>query len=183
MFNTYHSWPFASEKISFSRNDIHIWCAALDSSSFSMHKFEKMLSTEERTKADRFHLARDRKSFIVGRGVLRNIIGNDYLDTDPEQLKFYHGLRGKAYLAEGIGDGKPQFNKADSRGLALYAFSMEHDVGIDIEYMRDMADAQQIVDGSFSEAEKEAFGALLERQKQEAFFNCWTRKEAYIKAI
>jgi 4'-phosphopantetheinyl transferase len=76
-----------------------------------------------------------------------------------------------------------EFNQADSRELALYAFTNGLDVGVDIEYMRPIPDAQQIVDGSFSKQEKADFNALSDRKKQEAFFNCWTRKEAYIKAI
>jgi 4'-phosphopantetheinyl transferase len=55
-------------------------------------------------------------------------------------------------------------------------------VGIDLEHVRPMPDAEHLVTRFFSAREQRIFQALPETQKQEAFFNCWTRKEAFLKA-
>lgn len=177
-----HSWLSPPDKLTLSDNDVHVWRAALDQPNPWEQQLAQTLSEDEFMKAKRFCFDRDRRHFIVGRGVLRTIIGL-YLNMEPSRLQFCHGSRGKPYLAESFGDHPLRFNQSDSRGLALYVFTRRREVGVDIEYMRIVSDAKQIVAGSFSSRENAAFQALPERQKQAAFFNCWTRKEAYIKAI
>jgi 4'-phosphopantetheinyl transferase len=176
------AWLPPADIPALSKNDVHIWIAGLDYAANSMQEFRVLLSDDERRNAERFHFARDRKRFIVGRGLLRTIIGKFYLGIEPNLLEFCSGSRGKPYLASKM-DGGLRFNQADSQELALYAFTRDHEIGVDIEYMRHLDDAPQVVDGSFSKAERAAFNALLDREKEDAFFNCWTRKEAFIKAI
>lgn len=183
MSTSVHSWLSPPDKLILSKNDVHVWRAALDNPSLPVQEFFQVLSDDERRKAERFCFDRDKKRFIVGRGVLRTIIGKYYLSIESSRLEFAYGSLGKPFLAKNFGDDRLRFNQADSHELALYAFTKDCEVGIDVEYMRYIPDAQQIIDSSCSEYEKGAFNELPEREKQEAFFNCWTRKEAYIKAI
>jgi 4'-phosphopantetheinyl transferase len=114
--------------------------------------------------------------------MLRLIIG-DYVDMAPSRLEFYAGHRGKPYLMNSFGNDPLQFNLAHSKEIALYAFTCNREIGIDLEYVRDMPDAEKIAQTTFSPLENETLQSLPEYQRQEAFFNCWVRKEAYIKAI
>ena len=139
------------------------------------------LSADERVRAERFYFERDRKRFIVGRGLLRTILGR-YLDIKPSRLQFCYQSHGKPVLAE-FGAGKLHFNLSHSQGLALYAVTREQEIGIDIEHVRHIPEADEIVKRFFSARENAVFKALPANQKPQAFFNCWTRKEAYLKAI
>ena len=177
------SWLPPLGKLSLSDNDVHVWIAAVDTSSNCVREFMKLLSGDETRRAESYYFERDRRRFVIGRGLLRRILGRYYLDIEPRRLEFRKGPRGKPYLAESFDNSKIRFNLTASQGLAVFAFAKDHEVGIDVEYMRYMADAQQIVEGSFSKAEAAAFNELLDQEKQEAFFSCWTRKEAFVKAI
>ena len=128
------------------------------------------------------HFDRDRRRFIVRRGSLRLIISN-YIHREPRRLQFYPGHRGKPYLMTSFDKVPLRFNLAHSKEIALYAFTRRQEIGIDVEYVRDMPDAEEIALTTFSSLENKMLQKLPEYQRQEAFFNCWVRKEAYIKAI
>src|SRR5262249_22774643 len=107
-----------------------------------------------------------------------------YLDAEPKQLKFIYGNRGKPALDESFAEiSALRFNLSHSNGFALYVVTKEREIGCDLEYIRDIIDAEQIAERFFSAKEYADFRTLAEEYKFEAFFNCWTRKEAYIKAI
>lgn len=149
-----------------------------------VQQLAETLAPDERQRAERFHFERDRRRFIVGRGVLRRILGR-YLALEPNRLQFCYGPWGKPALA-GISttqEGQFCFNLAHSQSLALYAVTCERELGVDIEYIRAVPEAEQIAARFFSAQENTVLRSLPPQQKQEAFFNCWTRKEAYIKAI
>jgi 4'-phosphopantetheinyl transferase len=181
--SAYNIWKIPPENLVLAENEVHVWFAELDKPEICVHQFEEILSIDERQKAGRFAFKRDRINFIIAHGVLRTIIGRYFLSVEPSKLKFCYGVRGKPYLSEKFANGELSFNQADSNGMVLYAFAKNREVGIDIEYMRPIADAQQIVDGSFSEYERIAYNSLPEGEKHGAFYKCWTRKEAFIKAI
>ncbi len=101
----------------------------------------------------------------------------------PEEIAFDYNKYGKPTLAQTVGDQSLKFNMSHSGKLALYAFARHRELGIDVEWIkRRLNDAGQIAERFFSAAENNVLHALPESLKQEAFFNCWTRKEAYIKA-
>ena len=136
-------------------------------------------SGNERERAARFHFQKDRDHFVAARGILRLILGH-YLDQPPEQLRFSYGPFGKPSLA-GEADGQQlQFNVSHARGLALYAFARGRALGIDIEYVRADLAGDEIAERFFSRQEVSALRALPENARTHAFFNCWTRKEAYM---
>jgi 4'-phosphopantetheinyl transferase len=142
----------------------------------------QLLSHDEQARAARFHFERDRRRFIVGRGALRIMVGR-YLGADPDQLRFRYESHGKPSLSVEFNHCGLRFSLAHSNELAVYAFTRGRELGIDVEYIHSLPDAEQIAARFFSAQENVTLRTLPESQRLEAFFNCWTRKEAYIKAI
>ncbi len=175
-------WHLPPVALTLPRQTVHVWCISLEQPAPLIQRLEQLLSSDERERAARFHFERDRQRFIVGRGVLRTLLGR-YLQVEPTRLKFRYGAQGKPYLAEESKDSTLCFNLAHSHELAVYAFTSEGEVGIDIEYIHPLADLDQIAARFFSKDESTILLGLPENQRLPAFFNCWTRKEAYIKAL
>ncbi len=155
---------------------VHIHCLSLTQNFTS---FYNLLSPEERIRAARFVQAVDRRRYAVARGVLRLLIDR-YENIPPHQVQFAHNDFGKPLL---LHETDLQFNVSHSQDLALLAFTRGRPIGVDVEYKRPLADADNIAKSHFSAIEYNIFRQLPESQKIEAFFNCWTRKEAFIKAI
>jgi 4'-phosphopantetheinyl transferase len=137
----------------------------------------RLLSLEERRRADRYLFARDRNMFIAGRAMLRELLGKR-LDADPASLRLAHGRHGKPSVA----DSDLHFNMSRSQDLAVFAFAAGREIGVDVETIRFMCDADDIVARFFSRFENEEYRHLDPHEKPEGFFNCWTRKEAFVKA-
>lgn len=169
-------------KLELLDDEIHIWCANLDQFATGLNGFIQTLSLDEQKRAQRFYFERDRQRFILGRGVLRTILAV-YLSIEPNQIQFSYGKNGKPALDGTHGKGALHFNLSHSEGMALYAFTRSGEIGLDIEYIRKIPEMEPIAEQLFSARERAAFRALPESKKNEAFFNCWTRKEAFIKAI
>jgi len=175
-------WSRPAFEPALSNREVHVWRAFLDQPPNRICQLTLLLSADERARAERFRFERDRRRFIVGRGILRSILGR-YLCMAPDRVQFCTGAYGKPHLAASHGCSALCFNLAHSCELVLYALTLGRKVGVDLEYLRPMPDAAQIAQQFFSPFEYETWRALPEAQKQEAFFNCWTRKEAYLKAI
>lgn len=159
------------------RNDVHLWAIDLTRPSPDLQKLRQLLAEDERARADRFHFDQDRDFYICARGVLRLLISR-YQQTSPEGVSFVYGEQGKPELSEG----NLAFNVSHAFGLALVGFTRGREIGVDIELIRPLSDARAVARRSFSAAEFEEWTAVVEPHKMQAFFNCWTRKEAYIKA-
>jgi 4'-phosphopantetheinyl transferase len=174
-------WNSPTGDLRLSEHEVHIWRASLNTSLSLIHHLQQLLTEDEVVRAGRFAFERDRHHFIVARGILRAILGR-YLSIRPGFLRFDTNAYGKPYL--GLPRGKPplKFNLAHSHDLALYAFTHSREVGVDIEYMRADIDYEELAKYSFSQYEQSILRTLPEVAKQQAFFHCWTRKEAYIKA-
>ncbi len=162
--------------------EIHVWLAFLDQS-LSLHKeLSKTLSLDEHNRVARYNFDKDKKRFIVRRGILRSILGN-YLHMRPDRIRFCYNDEGKPALPDNANMQRIHFNLSHSDGLAIYAFSRIQEIGVDIEKKRPLNDMEQIVDSFFSKREKADFFSLSSDKKNAVFFNCWTRKEAFVKAI
>lgn len=179
---SHFSWEYPPQKPLLPNNEVHVWRAQLNQPAQRVQQLQQILSNDECLRAERFHFDRDRRRFIVSQGILRTIICY-YTGEEPCRLKFHHGHRGKPYLKESFGSDTLQFNLAHSNEIVLYAFTCNREIGIDLEYIRDMPDAEQIALNTYSPLEYKRLQSLPKCQKQVAFFNCWVRKEAYIKAI
>lgn len=173
-------WLSPPDNLELTENEIHVWIARLDQPALHIKQLAQILSADEYQRSQRFYFKRDSERFVVCRGVLRVIL-SIYSGVESDQLQFRYGSHGKPYLSENYCS--IQFNLAHSQGLALYAFILGSEIGVDLEYVRYMPDLGEIAARFLSERENSALKQLPEIQRQEAFFHCWTRKEAYIKAI
>jgi 4'-phosphopantetheinyl transferase len=142
-------------------------------------QFTALLSADERERAARFAFAHLRRSFTLARGALRILLGRT-LGMAPAAIRFVYGEKGKPGLAE---PGRVRFNMSHSGELALIAIGLDCELGVDIERIRPLPDLQEIAARFFSREEETELMALPEDLREAAFFRCWTRKEAYIKAI
>lgn len=174
-------WLPPSADLALSSDDVHVWRASLDLPASCVQSLQHTLAADELSRAERFYFHKDRKHFIVARGLLRAILSR-YLDMEPGQLRFCYSDYGKPSLATMPGQDTLSFNVSHSHGLALYAVTRGREIGIDLERIRADLDCEQIAARFFSPRENAVLRALPAKLKPEAFFNCWTRKEAYIKA-
>ena len=145
----------------------------------SKEPFEHVLSADERERAVRFVFDRHRDAYIVARGLLRVILGG-VLQIPPQDVRFDYGCKGKPGLAA---QSPIRFNLSHSGSVVVYAVTLGREIGIDVEQIRPVNDMESLARCSFSESENKALASLPESLRCEAFFNCWTRKEAYIKAL
>lgn len=159
-------------------DEVHLWQATLDD--HSPADLSSLLSEDEAERARRFHFEKDRNHYTVARGLLRRVLAA-YLDSDPVDLQFAYADKGKPFLA-GNHRGALNFNLAHSQGMAIYAFSQGRELGVDLERLREDFGGEKIAARFFSANEINELRKVPENLKTRAFFNCWTRKEAYIKA-
>jgi 4'-phosphopantetheinyl transferase len=175
------SWCPPHRSLSFEPANIQVWRAWLDQPPSHVAKFLETLSPDERQRAERFHFQKDREHYIVGRGTLRVILGG-YLSIEPAQLRFCYSSYGKPSLAKEFGGDLVRFNLSHSHGLVLFAVSCGFEVGIDVELIKPDFASMGIAERFFSVREVAALHKLSPRLRTRGFFNCWTRKEAYVKA-
>lgn len=164
------------------RDEIHVWRTDLNEQSDELQSFLGVLNATERTRAERFHFKKDRDRFVIARGILRMILGR-YLHVEPERLQICYGPHGKPALADVHKKDRLHFNVSHSHSLTLYAIARERELGMDLEYVRHGFATESIARHVFSPGEIEKFLKLPPSQRDQAFFNCWTRKEAYVKAV
>jgi 4'-phosphopantetheinyl transferase len=160
---------------------VHVWADVLTAAPEVLAARAATLSAAERDRAGRLRREQDRDRFIAGRGLLREILGR-YLQADPRGLEFAYGPQGKPSLAGSFAGSGWHFNLAHSQDLALLAITRAGPVGVDVEQVRLPDDVDELVSRFFSPGESAAFRELAGRQKAAAFFNLWTRKEAWLKA-
>ena|SRR5690348_12732443 len=167
--------------------EIHIWRASQTVEPAVLSRLHGLLDPAEKARAERFVFQRDRDRFIVGRGLLRELLAA-YIGCEPAQLGFDYGPQGKPSLrasesaAIAHAASHIRFNASHSQGLAAFAFALDCDLGIDVELIRNNFGGEEIAQRFFSREEVAELMSLPPEARAEAFFLCWTRKEAYIKA-
>jgi 4'-phosphopantetheinyl transferase len=167
--------------IALHHDEVDVWLADLNRSGFPAREIDRILSQEEQERAARFHLQRDRNHFAAGRAMLRSILGR-YLNADPCHLQFSRGPHGKPVLATERGADALCFNIAHSHDVVLCAVARGRDIGVDVERVKPDVDVDLIAERFFSQREIAALRMLPPERKLKAFFTCWVRKEAYVKA-
>lgn len=156
---------------------VHIWRASLRYPQEKILGFLKILNFQEKERAAKFVVSGAANGFIVARGILRTLLAR-YLTVTPQDIVFQQNQYGKLYL-----DFSPvQFNLSHSHEIALFIFTLNNPVGIDVEFVRDNYNFADIAKKFFSKVEIEKLFALPKNEQLQAFFNCWARKEAFIKA-
>jgi 4'-phosphopantetheinyl transferase len=158
-------------------NELHVWVVRV-----VLHDvvpLERLLSPDERERAARFVFERDRRQFVVSRGALRVALGA-YLERDPAGIAFSYGGRGKPSIAD---EHSVEFNVSHSGDVAVLALARGGPVGVDVEDMDRSVEVGALAERFFSREEAAHLRDLPEPHRREAFFRCWTCKEAYIKAL
>jgi 4'-phosphopantetheinyl transferase len=174
-------WPVGSKPASLGPANVHVLTAPLDLAGGRLDEFAGTLSADELERAHRFRFARHRNRFIAGRGLLRAVLA-EYLGCAPEGLRFSYSPFGKPCLSGPFASSGLEFNLAHSQDLALLAVTRAGAIGVDLERVRVLEDAAELVNRFFSPNESALFRRLPDDQKPAAFFNLWTRKEAWLKA-
>ncbi len=159
---------------------VDIWTARLNSPVYDLDRLSALLSPDERARQGRMLAGRVRDRFTVARASLRLLLGR-YLASDPAAIEFTYGPRGKPSLA--AGGGGLRFNLAHSEDLAVYAIARGHEVGVDVERIREVPDLERIARRFFAPEERAVLASLPAADRLRSFYLAWTRKEAYIKAV
>jgi len=176
------AYPPAATVSLFADGAVEVLAAPLDVDAAAVRVLAQLLSDAERERAGRFIFDRDRRRFTVARARLRQILAAR-LHVEPQEVEFAYGPQGKPALARRFAASALTFNLSHSEDLAVYAIAGGGEVGVDVEAVRALRDADEIAARFFSRSENEAYLALAARDRPLGFFNCWTRKEAFINAL
>jgi 4'-phosphopantetheinyl transferase len=160
--------------------EVHILFIPLYRDRNELARLELILATDEVTRADRLLDRRIRDRFVAGRSFLRESLAA-YVGLQPEELGFSVGTQGKPCLMDESGGGGLRFNLAHSGDLAVLAVTTGHEVGIDLERIRDDLPFREMAQRFFSTREQADLFSLPVESQLTAFYRCWTRKEAYLK--
>lgn len=161
--------------------DVHVWRVSLDQPLPVVKRLEEWLSEDEQRRAIRYHFPEHRDRFVVCHAALRAIISR-YLNRPSREIEFGYGAQGKPYLNHPQENIPLHFNLSHSHNLALIAVTLQREIGVDLEYIRPDFIPGEIAERFFSPAENEKLRTLPASEQRLAFFHCYTRKEAFIKA-
>ena len=169
-------------KISLLPRQVHVWRVPLEVADDTLEQYTSWLSADELSRANRFHATHHTRAFIVARGTLRTLLGG-YLGLHPRLVQFHYTELQKPYILHLLGASELCFNLSHSDQLALVALSRDCRVGVDVEKIRPIENLERIAEQFFSAEEAESLRQQPPLERSLAFLRCWTRKEAYIKAI
>jgi 4'-phosphopantetheinyl transferase len=173
-------WPEAPLLTDLPRSEGNILAGRLDDT-YDAEQMHSVLSPEEKERANRFLFEVHKMRFIAGRTFLRTVLGR-YLGMNPAKLRFTYNPQGKPALDPTFTRSDIKFNLAHSENLALLAVTRVGETGVDVEQVRPIPEAADLVSRFFSARESQLFNQLPEDLQPAAFFNLWTRKEAWLKA-
>jgi len=172
-------WKISPPELMLPPDTLHVWLADLIQAEACAERLERMLGPREIERANRFRFPHLRRNYVARQGILRDLIGR-YTGTAGADVQFVFGDMGKPALAA---NSTLQFNMSHSQHLALYGFMWNHEIGVDIEFERPLADLADIANASFAAEEVASLFSLPPDQRITAFIKCWSRKEAFIKAV
>lgn len=167
-------------------NEVHVFAASLNRSQEEISARREILIEPELTRAARFYKEEHRTRFVVTRSLLRQLLAGYLAAKDPSKILLHETKFGKLFIEQectGMCKMRLQFNVSHSNELALFAFTLQHSVGVDVEFMRDDAELEGVARKFFAPEEVKDFFSAPLNERMQAFFRCWTRKEAFIKAL
>lgn len=170
-----------NQQLQLRLHTIHVWQRSLQANDDTCNEELELLSKDEREKALRFHFAKHRRRYILARAGLRKILAY-YFSLPPEQFTFSYSSHGKPSISYPNNHDAIQFNISHSGEFALYGFSRQYEVGIDIEMMSDRP-TDELAVRFFAPAESAALMQLNQNRRKESFYDIWTQKEAFVKAL
>jgi 4'-phosphopantetheinyl transferase len=168
-----------SGPLRFGQREVQLWGIWLTASDAVLAYYRSTLSLDERQRAERFAFENLKRSYTLSRGGLRILLAH-YLGCPPNQIELIRGPKGKPALP---GSARIQFNASHSGQIAVYAFTVGCELGVDVEQLRELDESESISARFFSAEEAAELLSLKPEDRVLAFFRCWTRKEAYVKAI
>jgi 4'-phosphopantetheinyl transferase len=175
-------WPSAPEEaIQLTPGQVHLWAAALNEFLDQLPKLEPLLSHDELARAEKFHFVEDCNRYMIRHGLLRLIL-SPYLEQVPSTIEFQHGAYGKPEVRSRSAGRPVFFNASHSSEIAVYAITADCPVGVDVERTRQIPEIEAIARRFFSPRETRTLLALPASSRLQAFYSCWTRKEAFLKA-
>lgn len=177
-----NTWKTASADVQPDSDHVDIWRIPTQLDGPRLEPFESVLSARQRERAARLRVDEKRRQYIIAHGLTRRVLGRA-LSVSPEAVEFIRGPKGKPYLGGAAAGHGIQFNMTHTSHLALIAVTRRGEVGIDIERIRRNLQWEKLARRYFSAQEHEAFRAQPPDARLRAFFVCWTRKEAVLKAI
>jgi 4'-phosphopantetheinyl transferase len=175
------NWLPCAENPSIESEDVHLWRADLELKDTEIKRLGAILSRDERERASRFYFSDHRNRYIAARGLLRLILAG-YLGVSPERMHFSYTRYGKPFLTSPTRAYSLNFNVSHSECMALYGFTVDRRIGVDIELVREIAQMAQMAKRYFSPVEIAQLEGLSGEELTRAFYDCWTLKEAYLKA-
>ena len=171
-------WQQPPDNLAISTQEVHVWHANLDLPDEQIADLTHTLSPDEIDRASRFRFPQHKNRFITARGQLRQILGR-YLQIAPQEVTFEYSDRGKPFLPQQ----QLQFNISHTEDTALYAFTTQQVIGIDLEYLGKETEYKQIAQRFFTPNEAKLICNATQPDCKRLFFRLWTAKEAYLKAI
>jgi len=174
-------WVASADTGELEPAEVHVWRVTLARPEAEIRQHREWLSPIEIERADRYYFDRDRNRFTVARSVLRRLLGS-YLRLDPRGVEFVYGPQGKPDVVAPQNPSRLRFNLSHSGELALVAVSFDLELGVDVERIKPDFAGLEIARRFFSPEECAKLEFVLPNARVDAFFDCWTRKEAYIKA-
>ena len=176
------TWFPPPADIDLPAGEVHVWSAWLDPPEGLLRQCGDVLSEDERDRAERFRSGPLRTGYIAGRGMLRMLLGR-YLAADPASITLSYQAHGKPELGPPWNAAGLEFNVSHSHGLALYAFTRGRAIGVDVELVRPMPNAVALLERFFSPEEVQQWRQVPPERQSRVFFQGWTRKEAWLKAV
>jgi len=171
-----------SDRLEIGEDEVHVWFAYLPPDPGAEREAWTVLTPEERARANRLRQYRDRALRVRTRALVRRVLAT-YLQVAPQDVAIATRPDGKPEVAGGDTRRWPRFNVSHSGTVALMAVSASHEVGADVERVRADVLWRDIADEFFSPAEVDVIGHVPRADRRRAFFDCWVRKEAYLKGL
>lgn len=175
-------WYHPPRSLAVGPGEVHLWRLPLKPPHHQLVRLGQLLSNDERARADRYKLEHIRRRFIAARGQLRQVLSR-YLDEPAERIAFRYESLGKPFLAAPWDQSGLHFNLSDSHEMALCSVTAGIELGADVERIRAVVNFHELARRFFAESEINLIENLDQRERLLGFFNCWTRKEAYLKAV
>jgi 4'-phosphopantetheinyl transferase len=173
-------WRTPAGDLRLGPKHVHIWRVGVEVDDSELTRLRASLTEDEQQRAARFQFPALRRRFSAARGILRELLGS-YLQLSPDRLRFVANRHGKPYLTPEC-SAELRFNLSHSGDMAMIAIATAREVGIDIEQIRPVPSGDQIAERFFTPAEAGRIRSLPAEQRAQAFFDCWVRKEAFVKA-
>ncbi len=161
-----------------NKENVHIWQIDIEALSTNVDFFYSYLNGDEKTRANKFRFQKDYNVFVITRAVLRTLL-SQYLNLDARKLDFQYMEHGKPFLKH---DTLLKFNVSHSGSMAIIGLVNNHEIGVDIEYIKKDFDVLDIAENFFSADEISRLRIKSANELYPSFYRCWTRKEAFIKA-